>query len=446
MGRAISEQIASYISSIKFDDLSPAVIEQTKACLLDWLGCTWIGAQTPLGKKAIEFALRQGRNGTSTIVGAGERTSTWAASFVNGFNSHVEELDDVYEGSYYHPGVAAVAAALAVAEAERNSGKDLICAVAAGYEVGIRIALAVNPSHYEFWHTTGTVGTFAAAVAAGKLLGLSGEQFVWALGNAGTQAAGLWQFVEEGAMSKPLHPGKAALGGVMAAYLAAAGVTGAKYIFEGKKGFCRAMSTDAKYDTITAGLGEDYLILGVSPKRFASCFYTHPAIRASLILREKLKNRIGAISRIEIWTDRVSAQIAGLTDVTASHQAKFSIGFCFALGLIWGKAGRDEFAQEALNNRDVRNVFTRTSLVVEPKFSEGFPRRKRCKVVVTLTDGEVLVEEADTAGKQTLSLQEIRTKLLDVIGMPDNLVAGAYKRINSLPDIPQITGCWDALP
>src|SRR5437764_14533421 len=159
-----------------------------------------------------------------------------------------------------HAGAAVISAALAVAEREHAAGQAFLLAVTLGYDAALRVGEAVNPSHYRFWHPTGTAATFGAAVAAGSLLSLDADQMQHALGTAGTQAAGLWEFNADGAMSKHLHPGKAAFNGVLAADLARVGFTGASRILEGERGFFRAMSTGADETRITDGLGERWKI------------------------------------------------------------------------------------------------------------------------------------------------------------------------------------------
>ncbi len=435
MSKSISETLATYATGLKFTDLPPQVIQQAKSCILDIVGCTWAGAHTDMGKKLIELAVINGGPGNTSIVGSNLKTSAWSGGFANGFNANIESLDDVYEGSYYHPGATAISSALAVAEAENCSGKDLIVAVVASYEIAIRIALAINPSHYEYWHTTGTVGTFAAAIAASLLLGLSEQQIVWALGNAGTQASGLGQYAEDGAMSKPLHPANAVKNGLTAAYLAKANFTGAKHIFEGDKGFGAATAKEVDNQLYTAGLGEHYLILEVSPKQHASCFYTHPTINASLKLRETLQEKINAIDKVVIYTDKTSAQVSSRTEVSEAHHGKFSMGFCFSLGMVVGRVGRDEFLPEALNNPEVRELFAKTSVVVETSFSEGFPRRKRSKVEVTLTDGTVITEKIDTNGGHPLTFTEVTDKVRYVIGMDEptlNTLTTGLKQLESI--------------
>lgn len=203
------------------------------------------------------------------------------AALANGAFSHALDMDDLHNASIIHLGTVVVPAALAVAEQIGASGKQLITAIAAGYEIGARVGEAVNPDSYFFWHTTGTAGTFGAAAAAAKLLTLDAEQTAHCLGSAGSQAAGLWEFLQEGAMSKTLHAGKAAFNGIFAAFLAKEGFTGATKILEGEKGFCLAMTSKAKLNKLTEGLGQGkYKIDENAFKPYAACKHCHASINA----------------------------------------------------------------------------------------------------------------------------------------------------------------------
>src|SRR5579885_478823 len=241
MSDAVTTMLAGHLSALRPADLPAAVMEDTQRTVLDWLGSALAGSLEPPARMAQRVASTFGASNEATVFGCG-RGSAIAAAFANGVASHILELDDVHKGSTLHGAAPIIPAALAVAEREHRDGRAFLLAIVLGYEAALRIGEAVNPSHYRFWHPTGTAGTFGAAAAAGSLLGLNADQMQNALGSAGTQAAGLWEFNAEGAMSKHLHPGKAALNGLIAADLARAGFTGASRVLEGERGFFRAMS------------------------------------------------------------------------------------------------------------------------------------------------------------------------------------------------------------
>ena len=173
--------------------------------------------------------------GPSEVLISRRTTSPLFAALVNAAASHLAEQDDVHNGSVLHPGTVVFPPALAVAQSLGSSGRDLLTAAVAGYEVGIRVGEFLGRSHYKVFHTTGTAGTIAAAAATGNLLRLTTDQMLNAFGSAGTQAAGLWEFLRDAADSKQLHAAKAAADGLLSAYLAQHGFTGANRIFDGNR-------------------------------------------------------------------------------------------------------------------------------------------------------------------------------------------------------------------
>nr|MBA3417033.1 MmgE/PrpD family protein [Chloroflexia bacterium] len=255
----VSRTLARFVAEARWADLPPATVAATELATLDWFGSVLAGAHEPPARIAREVALGFGRSDEATVFPAG-RASAAAAALANGVAGHVLELDDIHKGSTVHGAAPILPAALAVAEREGASGQAFLLAVALGYEAALRVGEAVNPSHYRFFHPTGTAATFGAAAAAGSLLGLDADRMLDAFGTAGTTAAGLWEFNADGAMSKHLHPGKAAFNGVLAADLARLGFTGASRILEGERGFFAAMSDGAAPSRITDGLGERWKV------------------------------------------------------------------------------------------------------------------------------------------------------------------------------------------
>ena len=230
-------------------------------------------------------------DGRSEILVSRKMTSPLFAALVNAAASHISEQDDVHNGSVFHPAAVVFPAALATAQHLGASGRDFIAASVAGYEVGIRVGEFLGRSHYRVFHTTGTAGTIAAAVAVGRLLGLDEAAMLHAIGSAGTQAAGLWEFLRDAADSKQLHTAKAAADGLTAAFLASDGFTGAKRILEGEQGMAAGMSSDADPAKLTDRLGSRWAVLETSFKFHASCRHTHPAADALLQVRGGERSR-----------------------------------------------------------------------------------------------------------------------------------------------------------
>src|SRR5580704_10977477 len=285
---AASQRLVDVLAGSEYADLPASVITDSKRAILDWLGSALAGALEPPARLMHSVVARLGVSREATVFAAG-RASAATAALANGVASHILELDDVHKTSTLHPGAPIIPAALAVAEREHADGKAFLLAVALGYEAALRIGEAVNPSHYRFWHPTGTAATFGAAMAAGSLLKLNSVQMLNAMGSAGTQAAGLWEFNADGAMSKHLHPGKAAFNGVLSADLALAGFTGASRILEGERGFFRATSEGYDATRVTVGLGTKWKISENCYKLYSCCGHTHTAIDTALELRALLK-------------------------------------------------------------------------------------------------------------------------------------------------------------
>jgi 2-methylcitrate dehydratase PrpD len=228
--------LAEFVATLRYDDIPSAVIEGAKDLFVDWMGSALAGKGARPVVALERFAAEMGpEKGPSEIVPSGGSTSPSFAALINGAASHVAEQDDVHNGSVFHPGTVVFSAALGVAQAEGASGRELLVAAIAGYEVGIRVGEFLGRSHYKIFHTTGTAGTLASAAAVAKLLRLDADAVQHALGSAGTQAAGLWEFLRDAADSKQLHTAKAAADGLLATYLARSGVTGARRILEGAR-------------------------------------------------------------------------------------------------------------------------------------------------------------------------------------------------------------------
>lgn len=385
----LSEKLANFIVQTKYEDLPADVVAFTKDCILDWLGSAIAGASKPPVRMMHEFAVEQGGLPQATLI-TGGKTSVVQASFVNGGASHIVEQDDIHKASIVHAATVVIPAALAIAEWKKKSGRDFIAAVAIGYDVCFRVGEAVSPSHYYYWHNTATCGTFGAVAAAAKLLDLNTEQIVHALGNAGTQAAGLWEFITDGANSKQLHTGKAAMNGVLAALLAEKGFTGPRKILEGERGFFKAMSTAYDESKITNRLGEVYKIVENSFKIHASCRHTHQAVDMILDLRENEGIQPQDVDSVSVGIYASGIQVAGNPDPKTVYAAKFSNEFCTALALYRGSAGLNDFTESTLWNEDIRALMSKMYVYVDAEMEQAYPDKWAAKMTVKLKDGREL--------------------------------------------------------
>lgn len=386
-------ELARFVAGLQYEDLSPKTRDSAKQCLLDWLAVCIRGS---LERPAIimqELVERQGGHEEATVFARKPfRTTALLAALANGAASHALDNDDLHNASIIHLGTVVVPAALAVAEQINASGKDLITAIVAGYEVGARVGEAVNPGSYYFWHTTGTAGTFGAAAAAAKLLGLDTAQTAHCLGSAGAQAAGLWEFLKAGAMSKTLHAGKAAMNGILSAFLAKEGFTGATTILEGEKGFCLAMTPEAKLIKLTEGLGQgNYKIDENSFKPYACCRHCHSAVNASLLLCSDHQLSPEQIAEVVIKTNAMADNLVNNPEPKNSYGCKFSMQYCVAAAITFGRLSVSEFDSDKMSDATVQRLMRLIAIQVDRQLDEEFrlePDKWSALVIITTTDGK----------------------------------------------------------
>ncbi|MFE0838803.1 MmgE/PrpD family protein [Achromobacter insolitus] len=414
----LSAELAAFAANLRYEDIPAPVLRRAEDLLLDCLASILAGASARAVQAIDRYAAAMGpADGPSEVLITRRRTTPLFAAMVNAAAAHVVEQDDVHNGSVFHPAAVVFPPALAVAQALGRSGRDLLVASVAGYEVGIRVGEFLGRSHYKIFHTTGTAGTLAAAVTTGRLLNLSAEEMLHALGSAGTQAAGLWEFLRDAADSKQLHTAKAAADGITAAYLAREGFTGARHILEGPQGMAAGMSTDADPSRLCDRLGERWALAETSFKFHASCRHTHPAADA---LQQALRNN----NLTEADIERVVAHVhQGAIDVLGPvvnpqtvHQSKFSMGTVLALIARQGRAGLAEF-DAGLDDPGVATFRGKVEMELDPEVDGAYPQRWIGKVTVYTRDGRKLhgrVDEPKGDPGNTLSRAEIEDKTLSL--------------------------------
>ena len=415
-----SRELAAFAANLKISDIPNDVIARTEDLLVDWFGSAIAGKGSRPVETITQFALQMGgfdasHNGPSEILINRKTSSPFLAAMANAAASHVAEQDDVHNGSVFHPATVVFPPALACAQAIGASGEDLIVATVAGYEVGIRVGEFLGRSHYKVFHTTGTAGTIAAAATVGRLLKLNPDQMLHAFGSAGTQSAGLWEFLRDAADSKQLHTAHAASTGLMSAYIAKSGFTGAQHILEGKQGLAVGMSTDAVPSKLVDRLGTRWALAETSFKYHASCRHTHPAADALLqvIFAHKLKP--SDITKVEALVHQGAIDVLGpVIDPTTVHQSKFSMGTVLALIAHYQFAGLQEFDQH-FHDDAICEFRDRVTMTLDPEVDSAYPQRWIGKVKVHLQNGQVLdgrVDEPKGDPGNTLSRAEITDKAL----------------------------------
>jgi 2-methylcitrate dehydratase PrpD len=363
---------AELIGMIRSKPIAPEDLVSASHFVLDTVACVIGGQVTPPGRILLDWFETGGGVGRDAFLASGL--------------AHILEIDDLHRDSVTHPGAVVIPLAWYLARQRGCSGREFLCAVLHGYEAMARVGMAVGPGHYKVWHNTSTCGPFGAAMACATLLGLDDEQTVWALGNAGTQSGGLWQFLPDAAMSKHLHTAHAAEAGYNAASLAAHGFSGPARILEGEQGFFRALCPDPAPDALFADPQGPWQLTRTSMKPWPCCRHVHPAIDAALEVHEGLGGQQPAA--VEVHTYQAALDVCDRPEPETLYAAKFSLQHCVNAALADGHVDFDSF-DEAHRVR-LAEASRDTSLAVSSEFDDGYPGRWGAAVSATLASGEVV--------------------------------------------------------
>ena len=430
-----SKILANFAATLRFEDIPAPVLRRAEDLFLDWFGSALAGKGARPVETIERFAVAMGPAvGESEVLISRRRTSPLFAAMVNAASSHFAEQDDVHNGAVFHPGTVVFPPVLAVAQSIGSSGPELLTAAVAGYEVGIRVGEFLGRSHYQVFHTTGTAGTLAAAAAVGRLLKLPAEQMLDAFGSAGTQSAGLWEFLRDAADSKQLHTAKAAADGLFSAYLAKEGFTGAKHILEGPQGMAAGMSRDADPKNLIDRLGERWALVETSFKYHAACRHTHPAADALQIVMDQNELKPEAITHVTAHVHQAAIDVLGpVVNPTTVHQAKFSMGTVLGMIALYGRAGMKEFA-EHFDEPRVAAFREKCVMALDPEVDDAYPKRWIGKVTIETADGRTLhgrVDEPKGDPGNTLTRSELEQKALRLAEFSGAVTAEEMNRIFS---------------
>lgn len=366
-----------------------------------------------------------------TAVAPPEHADTARRAFLLGGLSHILEMDDLHRDSVTHPGCVVIPAAWAVA-AERNiGGRRFLRAVLEGYEACCRVGMAVGKAHYRVWHNTSTCGPFGSAMAAASLIGLDEDQTVWALGNAGTQSSGLWEFLATGAMSKHLHTARGAESGVLAAYLAAQGFTGPERILEGEKGLFAGACPDPVPEAVTARPDAPWELTRTSIKPWPCCRHTHPAIDAAIELNRKLAG--APIKTVNVGAYRAALDVCDRPRPEEPYSAKFSLQHTVAIALADGRVDQASFDTAA--RARIASERAKVAVALSPAVDAAYPKSWGVEIAVETADGRTLsAQRAEAKGdpENPVTADELKLKarmLLAEGGLAD---AGADRLIAAI--------------
>jgi 2-methylcitrate dehydratase PrpD len=431
-------RLAEYAAGLRYDDLPPHVVQRAKDCITDTVAVITQGSTLPWSRIVIRYAQRTGSGGRSSILGAdGPNVQAPAAALANGALAHAFESDNLTRpGAGVHPGGTLLPPALAVAQELGSSGRDLITAVIAGFEVMYRIGRATKHSNERHgFHAPGTTGPFGAAVAAGKLMRLDADAMTNALGIAGSLAGGLMEFARSGtgAMVKRLHLGRASESGVLAASLAADGFTGPQSVLEGEAGFLKVFCTEWDIADLTRGLGSEFATMNLCLKRFPVHMTAQTAVQAILELRAEHGFSGAQVDRITVAGNERMATVNNIPHPTDIMMAQYSIPFCVALALFRDPRDPASFDESALADADIRAMCQRTSVTVAdpPPSIAG-----ASNVTVWLKDGRRIareVEEFDGTPARPLTHDALRDKFTTLMGTANpTQSAQLFERLQSL--------------
>ncbi len=371
--------------------LPPDLEHHARRALIDWVAALLPGCLQP-PSTLLAAALGAERGGGRAICYVdGQPGGVRHAALINGVASHTIEFDDIHRDSGYHPGSPTIAAALAAAQSRGASFGSLLRAIVAGYEVSCRIGLAVQPSHYRMWHTTGTVGTFGAAAAVAVLLGCDARQTAHAIATAATMAGGLQQAFRGDGMSKPMHPGHAAEAGALAAMAAAAGVTGALDVLHGPVGFAAATSEDAgKWDKALAGLDRDFAIAAMTVKNHGCCGHIFAVLDAVRALQTQHGFGADDVEHIHAAGYSATKDVCDRPGARTETETRFSVQYCVTALLRLGGVRLAAFAPEHRADPAMHSLMERVTVSMAPDLAHAYPGQRAARVTVKLRDGRVL--------------------------------------------------------
>lgn len=448
----LTEHFAKLWSGLTWADIPEADIAGIKDHVLDTLAVALVGARTSEVDSVIRAltAANGGRAGAA-VWGTSDRLPLAQAALANGTSAHARDFDD--GGGAGHAGATVIPAALAVAELAGSSGRDFLLATIAGYDVGYRSLLAVGGFAVHTgrgWHSSGTMGSLGAAAASAKVLGLDAEQFTNALGIAGSFTGGVWAFIDDGAMTKRLHPGKACETGVDAALLARGGITGPHRIFESQFGglFTTYNGGVGFREKALEGLGVNLNVASSYLKPYACCRGCHSTIDTVLGLMASHGLRADNVKRFGITAGQTAYDMVSVYPIETVFDAQFSLPYAVSMALVSGQAGLDQFEPPRLDEPQVRNVFDRITFDVDQSIGlEDGPR-----LDIELTDGTTIAVPAGnpTLAKgsdvQPMTHAEVVAKAHALIDPIDPAWAGVLiSAVEGLDRAPNLTALLDAL-
>ncbi len=444
-----TEVLSKFIVETTFADLPENVVASVKKSILDTLGCGIAGFT--LEKESLGPVLRLvkslGGNEEATIIVDGQKTNALHAALANGCLIHSIDFDDTHQAALTHTSSVTIPTALALGEKFNTSGKDIILAIALGFEAATKVGQSVMPDLMRYWHSTALNGTIGAAALAGKLLGLTAEQMDLAFGIAADIASGTLACIEFGDITKSLHAGMAAMKGSLAALLVHDGANGPQHIFDYAKGYCHAYSNQPRIDKISENLGNPYEILVNGVKGFPSILASHTSIKAvSDIVRHKNLDA-HAIKSVSVKTYNKVEESFCNYDPQTLLAARLSVPFCIALAAVDGEVTLNNFTAERLHDSKIRELMKKITIEGDPELNALYPEKLPAKVAITTNDGSVFAQHEyypKGSSKNPLTRREFEDKFMSLatISLPESQarhIIDSISRLESLESITKLT-------
>lgn len=383
-------QLADLAFAWQSRPLEPTVHQAVRQATLDWFATTIPGTVREPAMLLAGADMGAG-NGRAICLTSGQTTSPRHAAFVNAAASHTVEFDDIFRDGGYHPGSPTIAAALALAQDRAIPREAFDRAVIAGYETGCRLSLALQPAHYEYWHSTATLGTVGAATAGALLLGCDRDQLAHAIALASSFAGGHQQNLQGAGLAKALHPGHAAEAGLLAAYAARAGATGALDSLHGPRGYAAATGAGGgNWEAAFEGAGDWTPITRMTVKIHGCCGHIFPALDGIEALRRQHGLAPDRIAAIHVEGYGATKSMCDRPDPQSAQEARFSLQYCLAAQLFLGSVRLAAFDAEALADPRLRALMPRISVERAEDLAARYPARRTARLEVRLVDGRVL--------------------------------------------------------
>src|SRR5262245_16221212 len=407
----VTRKLAHWIVTSKSDETTAVIRKEATRTLLNWVAFAVGGSRHDAVNMTLAALEPFSGAAQASVLGRRERFDVMHAALVNGMSSHVFDFDDTHLRTIIHPAGPVASAILALEEYKPVSGRDFLYALTVGIETECRIGNSVYPAHYDAgWHITGTTGVFGAAAAVGRLLGLTEQQMLWAMGLAAVQPVGLREMF--GTMTKSFHPGRAAQNGLTAAFLAAKNFTSAEQTLEGKYGWANTLSSNHNYAEITENLGKTWEAALNTYKPFPCGIVMHPSIDACIQLRNQYNPKPDQIERIELRVHPLALELNGKKTPQTGAEAKYSVYHGAAVAIIYGMAGEKQFSDQAVRAPATIALRDRVTAIVDSSIKE-----EQVRAAVILKDGrrlEKFIENAVGSVKNPMTDAMLEAKFLDL--------------------------------